>query len=673
MKTFLLTRRQLVTSLMLAALGHRLTAVARAEEPRWFKLNGMPQASLGMEVEGSTETTRIGGNESTYDHLFLTPLLGLQTSGSIYHPNLLAFDLNGDFGYGWDSTTTRSSSGSRSRHENDQLQRYFAQIVLLQAKPYNASFFASQDHTFRDYGTFDTYTVDSERYGGRMNWNTKNLSLNTEFGYRNESATGLMDTSEISETYFNFMGLHRRKSGQTTLTFRLDQFENTFNLGKQTTTMNESVGISDAETFGARKHITAATGLSFGHSQYAGRESETINANEHISVRHRPRLDSYLMLDFGHNHLHPETQSRLQGVYNLRHQLYESLTSNADIHGNHQENNGLQSASTTDRYGAGVFENYTKRLKSWGRLTAALGFVLDHEDDDSSGTVFTSIDESHLLYLPTSSDFRPVFLNRPRVLPGSIQVHVNGDVLILASDYQVITSGELTEIRLLVPTSSHLQSLLQGNESLTVAVTYQSSSLNNASFESFSASAQIRLDYHDVLGVYGRLNWMDNNAPSDVLVQRLTDLVAGVDFRWEWLRAGAEYESYDSNFSKFEALRFFQNLDFRLSGRSTVNVNFNESFYHYPAGREQTQYQFLVRYNARLWSSFQWYVEGGMMWQDVFGSDQLQGSARTGFSWTRGKLTVRAGYEYNTQSSTTGVWTEEREKHRLYGYMKRQF
>ncbi len=673
MKFTKLHRHPIFTSLLLAGIAQRMAPSARAEEPRWFRLNGIPEASVGMEVESSTETTRIGGSESSYEHMFITPLVGLQTSGSIYHPNLLTFDLNGELGWGWDSMTSKNTGATQTRNESDQLNRYFAQINLLQAKPYNASFFASQDHTFRDYGTFDTFTVDSERYGGRINWNKENLSLNTDFGYRDEKSTGLNDSSEIAETYFNFVGLNRRKNGQTAATFRFDQFDNIFNSGSKTGTMNESIGLSDSETFGRRNQITSATGISFGHSEYSGQASDTINANENVSIRHRPHLDSYLMLDFAHNHLHPETQSRLQGTYGLRHQLFDSLTSNLDAHGSHQENTSVLSSSTSDRYGLGLYESYTKRLRSWGRLTAGMGIVADHEEDNSTGTIFTSIDESHVLYVPTSPSYRPVYLNRPRVVPGTIQVNVAGDVLIESTDYQTVTSGELTEIRLIVPVSSHLQSLLLSSDNLIVLVTYQSASLNNASFESLNGTAQVRLDLPGGVGIYSRANWMENNAPAEILVQTLTDLVGGVDYSWHWMRAGAEYENYDSNFTQYTAYRFYQNFDFRIDSKSTLNFNFNETFYNYPDGRDQNQYQFLTRYSSQLWATFSWYIEGGLMIQEVLGTDQLQGSARTGFNWRRGKLTVRAGYEYNAQTSSSGLWTEEREKHRFFGYMKRTF
>ncbi len=681
-------RSYLVASALLGGIVPWLVPAARAEDPRWIKLNGLPQASVGLEVEGSSETIRTGGGQSVYDTLFITPTVGLRTSGSIYHPNLVAFDLDGELGWGWDSMTTRSSGSSQTRNESQELTRYLAQINFLEAKPYNASVFAAQDHTFRDYGTFETFTVDSERYGGRVNWNTDHLSLNAELGYRDETATGFKDSTEISETYFNFVGINRRHFGQTTLNLHINQFDNILNFGNRQNSQNESISLSDSETFGSRKQITAATGVGYSQSEYSGQQTETVNADENVLMNHRPNLDSYLMLDFAHNHLRQVTDTigggvpiqqvtdqadqRVQGVYGLRHQLYESLASNLDAHGSHQESSGSASLATSDRYGLGLYENYNKRLRSWGRLSVGAGLVADHQEENSSGSTLVSI-EAHQLYLPTSPQYRPVYLDRPRVLTSSIRVNVAGDVLAATTDYQVVSSGELTEIRLVVPTSSHLQSLLQTNDNLTISVTYESDSANNAAYESLNATFQVRLDLYNHLGIYGRLNWMDNNAPPAVLAQTLTDLVGGVDYNWRWLRTGAEYEDYDSSYTQYQALRFFQNFDFHLDSRSSLSFNFNETFYNYPGNRDQTQYQFLSRYNAQLWSSLSWYVEGGCTLMEIVDSDQTQGSARTGLNWTRGKLSVRAGYEYNTLSTSSGPYTEEREKHRLFAYLKRTF
>ena len=342
-------------------------------------------------------------------------------------------------------------------------------------------------------------------------------------------------------------------------------------------------------------------------------------------------------------------------------------------HGNYQDNSSPSGSSTTELYGASWGENYQKRLQSWGRLSLGGSITEDHVDDSGSGTSFTSIDESHQIYLSTSPQYRPVYLNRPSVVAGSVQVTAGGQLLIEGTDYELITVGQLTEVLLIVPPSSHLQGILGASDNVTILVSYQSAALSQASYEALTSDVEIRLDLFKCLGIYGRMNWLDNDAPVQVQAQTLTDLVGGLDYNWRWLRTGAEYEDYDSSYVQYNALRFFQNLVFTLDRRSTLSLNLGETFYHYTPNGDQTMYQFTTRYSLQLWSSLSCYVQGGFSLQDIQSSEQLNGSAQVGFNWTRGKLTVRGGYEYNNQTTTTGAFMESLEKDRVFLYLKRSF
>ena len=278
-------------------------------------------------------------------------------------------------------------------------------------------------------------------------------------------------------------------------------------------------------------------------------------------------------------------------------------------------------------------ENYTKRLQSWGRLAVGVETGMDHQDQNSSGGTILTPSEPHQLYLPTSPSYRPVYLSRPQVIDSTIVVSVGSDTLnppgSVVPDYTVTSYGLLTRIDLVFPVTAHVQSLLLTGDNLSVTVTYQSESASTSSYDTFNASVQVRLDLFGRFGVYGRVNWLDNNAPPAALAQTLTDVVGGADY--------------------------------------------NQTFYHYPANGDQSQYQFIGRYNARLPMSITWYLEGGGTAQEVSGTDQLYGSARTGLSWSRGKLSLRVGYEFNTQSTASGGFTEERIKHRFFTYLRRSF
>jgi hypothetical protein len=671
----LLQRYRWLAGLLVVGLAQRWVPAAWAEDPEWIKLDDLPEVSVGVEAEASTERTKLSSGSSTYDFSSVTPLVGLHTTGSIYHPNLLVFDLGGDLGWGWDNSSSTGSGVGQSRNDSEKLMRYLAEFNLLSGKPYNASVLAAQDHTYSDYGSFNTYTVDATRYGGRMNWSADTLTLNGDLGYRNEDASGLTDSSQLTETYFNFMGIQQRKFGETTVTLHVNDLENNINYGNRSDTRNWSAGISDSELFGTRRQIGFGTSLSYSQSEYSGQQLDALNASENLNINHRPNLDSYLMVNFNQSELRPLTSSQVQGTVGVRHQLYESLTSVLEGHGTQQENSAATGSSTFDQYGLRLSENYTKRLQSWGRLTVGVGTGMDHQDQgqsSSGGTILTAA-EPHQLYLPTSPNYRPVYLNQPKVIDSTIVVSAGSDTLVYPTDYTIVTSGELTEIKLVVPPSVHLQSLLQTNDNLAVTVTYQSESLGNSSYDTFNANVQVRLDLFNRFGIYGRVNWLDNNAPPEVLAQTLTDLIGGVDYNYQWFRTGAEGESYDSNFTRYQALRFFQNFDFALSGASSLGIDFNQSFYRYAGSRSQSEYQAMSHYNIRLPMNLNWYLEGGGLIQDAGGNEQVQGVARTGIGWKRGKLSLRVGYEFNSQSTASGGFTEDRVKHRVFTYLRRSF
>jgi hypothetical protein len=628
-------------------------------EPRWLRME-IPQASLGMDVEGLRENVTSSGATSVHDNLMLVPLVGLHLQGSVYHPNLMTFDLSGEGGLGWTYDSVTAPGYSQVRNETANLFNYVATVNFLSSKPYNASFFASQDHTYNNYDFFNTVTADGTRYGGRLGWSEKTFNLSADMGYRDLLTSGLTGTSEISETYLNFNGLDQRQHGSSTLTYSFDHFGNQLNGGPVQTATSQSVGGSDTETFGSYDQFTSTTGASYGWAEYSAQDAETFNATENLVAKHTPNLESFLALNYQDSHLNEASASVFQGDAGLRHQLYESLSSTLDFHGNYSTASAPGASATTDRYGVGLNEGYSKRLGSWGHLSIGGGAVVDHYDFSSSSGAITTINESHVLH-----DTSVTFLNNPRVNfasvlvtgPGGVPTYING------VDYRLIPAGELTQIQR-IPTSINLP------DGSTILVSYTSDSASNASFETLNLSCDIRLDLFNTVGLYGRLNSVNNNAPPQALAETLTDWVGGADVTWRCVRAGAEYEDFDSNFTQYRAMRLFETLSVPLGETSHLGLNFNQVFYHYPLAQDQTQYQFIAVFNTQLSSWLAWNVEGGYYRQEALGATQDLAAARTGLILTYGKLTFKTGYQYNYQNIEHA---EVRDRNFFYVQLRRDF
>ena len=80
----------------------------------------------------------------------------------------------------------------------------------------------------------------------------------------------------------------------------------------------------------------------------------------------------------------------------MRHQLYDSLTTTFDVHGNYHNSSSSSSSATDDRYGVGLARIITSGSATGGIFRWA-EIVADHEDHNSSGSVLTVVDEQHYL------------------------------------------------------------------------------------------------------------------------------------------------------------------------------------------------------------------------------------------------------------------------------------
>ena len=652
--------RWLLSGLLLLGAGQGRAQQWSQEEPRWLRLD-IPQTSVGVDVEALKENVTANSSTSTHENFLVVPLVGARFLGSVYHPNLMTFDVSGQGGVGWTYDSVTSPGYSRTRNESQNLLLYLATVNFLASKPYNATFFSSHDHTYNNYDFFNTVSADSTRYGGRVAWATKSFNFSTDMGYRDLITSGLTGTSEVAETYLNFNGINQRDRGSSSLTYSFDDFGNSLNNGPVQTSTSQSIGASDSETFGDRGQITANTGASLGWAEYTSQQAQTFNVNENVMVQHRPNLENFLALNYQDSRMDPASSSIFQGVAGVRHQLYDSLTSTLDVHGTYGNISGLNSSAVNDRYGVGLSEGYSKRLGSWGRLSLGGSVVVDHDDQYSSGSgTLSVINESHVL-----KDIAVTFLNNPRVFATTIMVTGPNGVPTYANglDYRIIPHGEMTEIQR-VPTSVNL------SDGATILVSYQSDSLYTSSFETLNGSAQVRLDLFNLIGVYGRINAVDNNAPPQAMAETLTDLIGGADITWRWLHVGAEYEDFDSNFTRYTATRFFETFSFQLGEASHLGLNCNQIFYQYALNQEQTQFQVMGLFNTQVSSWLFWNVEGGYYYQDALGAQQNLAAARTGLNFNWGKLTFKAGYQYNYRVIQQA---EKRDSNFFYFQLKRDF
>jgi len=637
-------------------------------EPQWwtFKINEV-SLRTDVEVENEKRTTRGSTQPTTRDRTYFAPTLKLIVEGTVYHPNLVEYRIDVEGGVAVRDETLKTGDVVNERaggNETDTLQRYHAMVRFLKERPYATTLSADRDQSIRDYDFFNRVEIEDEIYRAQSGYRAGPVPFTLDAQHHEQRTTGFEDRefSQTDDTVSLRAQSQRGQYGSTEFSYRYYKFKREEDGLSPSEGTNHSVDLYDTESFGTGERVRLNSMLYYYDMGTKDSPSTSGSVQERLNVRHMEHLESFYDYAFDRRTADEVEDNTHQGSATLRHQLYESLVSAVDVHGLTQESTAPDSTFQVNRYGVGISEGYTKKLSTWGRLALGYSGRVDQEQRTSSGPTLNVINETHRL-----TDGTITLLNQPRVNIASIVVTDTTGTILYRNllDYQIIANGQMTEIRRVTGGT-----IANGQ---TVLVDYEVENQPDAEFQTYYNAVTFRLDiFGDLLGVYGRYaRTMNSDVDTNVvIVPDITDVMLGVDLRWQWLRVGAEYENYDSNLSPFTTARMFQSVMFQPTENQSVSLNLNESWTTYPdADRKLTSYQAIGRYRIQFGPYLVWSAEGGVQQQRGEAADHDLTVARTTLDFAMGKLILQLGYEYSDED----LLGDLRTRHFLYFRGKRTF
>ena len=205
-----------------------------------------------------------------------------------------------------------------------------------------------------------------------------------------------------------------------------------------------------------------------------------------------------------------------------------------------------------------------------------------------------------------------------------------------------------------------------------VVVSYNFEASASGAYDTLINGSGVRLDFFNHhWSVYTRLSLNRNHGDTTLLLQNLNDWVAGSEATWRVLRAGVEYEIYDSNLSPFNALRFFQTLTLRPAEGSSLSLNLTETFLDYQqAGRKEQDYAAILRYNHALTGHLGLNLDMGVTQRVGPGVDQTIAVFRPQLQYNAGRLSATIGYDYGYDEY---LGTERRIRNMGFIRIRREF
>ncbi len=629
------------------------------EEPQWFRMR-IDHAETGIYSEGEYETTdfRDSNQSVSYERLFIGPTLGLGLNGSIYHPYFLTFRADGEGAFGWSEQNATSPVRSIHTDGMDVLGQFQSSAQLFSQKPLNGSFFGGYSRGYRDYDFFNRVTAEVFNYGGRLNYNTPSLFLSTYYNHTDDNVIDPLLASAYHQDTAGFQGRNDRQSGSTSLSYTLSRYD-TSQYGGTGTAMDHSFTASDSERFGDHEQIRLTSNASYTRRDDSLLSSDQVDANINLAIDHTPRLGTAYNVSYDRYTSGPYLSDNYEADFQLRHRLYESLTSTFSLRALDNESSDPLNSGYTRMYGGGLALAYIKHLGTEHTLQLNNSIQIDQTEQKGVGTV---LNEKHTVGTPPDS----FELSLPNVEVATIVVMDANRVRVYSPviDYAVEQNGQRTFIRLVAGTTIPANSV--------VSVDYRAIPAGAGDYQSIGDFAGFRIDlWHGLWGVYGRVGVAENNAPAALLVQNMVSYALGTDFHWHWFGAGGEYDIYDSNQTQYRSGRLYETVNFVLDTASSVGANATESFIDYlDAHRQEQDYRFTSFYRRNMSRSLRLNFEAGFDVHRGPGVDQTLAALRPSVDYLIGKTSISASYDYEYSLFLN---SEERNKHMFMVRLRRVF
>ena len=523
-------------AMLLEAMVGGLVA-AESNKPQLLQLQ-WGEVYLQTEMQYERQSQQAGSPSATLtsEQLLIDPTVGVGMSGSLYHPNLIQFQLDTELGLDW---KVSSQDPGSSENNGRFLQRYHGTIDFLSQKPYAVSLFGDKDMTYREYDFFSRVRVNSESVGGRGGYSTGPVPFTVSLQHYEESQDDPQRPQNFKQDMLWLTAQNERKNydGRTRLNYNLTQFSRRDDGYSYQQGLTQSLNVFDTEDFGGALDPRLTSVLNYNGVSQTMQPTDKLLVQENLRLRHSPTLESFYDYAFDTASAGDSIANTHDGRASIAYQRTPNLSLGSDVHGTLTSASSPGDSQNTDNYGVGAGAQYSRQLASWVAVSGGDDGRWDRQDQDTSGTTQNIFNERHQL-----SDNTGTPLNQPLVNQASIQVWDKNRTILYSNnlDYMVFQVGVQTQIQRVIGGEIPDGSL--------VLVDYTAAAQDSGSFDTLANNANFRVDlWQGLFGFYGRWSRQNYRGGEALLLRWFDDKTGGMDASWRWFRAGAEYEVIEAN------------------------------------------------------------------------------------------------------------------------------
>ena len=578
------------------------------------------EGQLESRFDFSRRDTRTPGvSSSSFRYIRDGNLLTLRNIGAyILDPSLASFTLGGTFGLARDRFKESDTQDNRS----GTLWGYDAFVSILPEKAYSLNLFANRNQSTYSGDLAGRTDILSENRGATLI--ARRLYLPSTLTFRREvqqSETRVSDTTARREEHRNIVTyLGERGWVDKEMSLRYEFIDSTDKVFPDLSYKSNEGTFIYGQDFGEELNRRWDSRLR-GFMRTGVAHTTNLTLDETLRVDHSPALRS----DYRYSFVRTETQAGSTMTHlaqgNLRHQLYDNLTSNLFGGGSAQKLPGGQIYAAR---GGGDLD-YGKRLPGDGRFNFRVGGWLEYENERFPSGESAALAETLTFAAPFAL---PIALQNPFVVASSVVVTkiAFGPLpigcapppgpptpLILGVDYTLNPVGDRTEIAP-IPCAAATAGINPGD---VVAVDYRFSAPTSLSFLTSTWHVGLSLDYRWVRPYYSHEQTTQtpiSGSGSQFLSQSRSDAV-GLELRYDGrlLRAGitGERRWYQSTHLSYDSIRGTQFVTFYPLPTLTLGFNAEEALFNYSNPKRESQ-----SYSGRATLTYAW---NSSLFLDAFG------------------------------------------------------
>jgi hypothetical protein len=564
-----------------ASSGEPIVIGEQHEKPSVFQFEPV-HGSIDLLSRYESDTTDQGNFHQHTDEALFQESLTVQTQGSIYHPNIFAFNIG--LTGGLEQQFFDDNNPNTDNHTNDFLYGWDINGTLLRNEIAPLTLYTRRFEQFVERDFSPSQQTTTTTYGSTLDIRAPLMPTTIQLYHMGE----VVDTLVPGEGYTldqNVAQVHSDGTPAAHQHLGLDLgFTNTFqtnDVGPSITLNTFDASASHNLTFG--KDDASSLSSTLNYTDQRGQIPFTrLRLDENLRLKHSEQFETRYDYTFDEERFQGSDQTSNRLSAGFIHHLFESLTTSGNVAG---VNTDLENGGSIQQLLTNLSLDYRKNAPL-GILFGNLTLGYSSTRTDLNGTPVQIFNESQ-----TFNDSLPIVLTRPLIDPATVIVKdTSGVPFTRGLDYTVAQQGTRTVIQ------RNFSGRIPPDSPVLLDYTVLPVPANTTDTATFGAG--LRYDFTQSflkgLSPYARYLHQDQEVhsqePGQVPIDDIRAVIVGADYRVWRLTFNAEHEWHHSTLLPFEAGRYSARYDDQLTNNLSVTLAgaFSQTHYTDPDNQVNT-------------------------------------------------------------------------------------